>query len=435
MVRADRHGGRRRLLALLPQAGARGASTRPHHLDAVEIAAATSGHSIVVSGAAVIVAMAGLYVVQDATFASLATGAILVVAISVHRLADRPAGAAGQAGQVGRPAADPLAVARQPADRPGRHQSASASSRASGHPKTCALVVATLAVLALAAPALGHEDARVDTSHLAAGHPGGADRTADRAGLFPSQGETLQVVVKTRPRDLPAVRGGAAFTADRGDRSTGTSSPAPAPTRSVSQPTGSVAVLTLATPYAEGTPGNEQALDELRDVAGPELLDSLAGTPTGRSAATSRRSATTPSHQTQQAALGDRLRAAADHADDGHHLPQRADRDLDDACSTWPRSAAAFGVLTLVFQNTWAEGLLGFTSSGFVVDWIPLFMFVVLVGLSMDYHVFVLSRVREGIQRGLPPRSSRSRPASPRRPASSRARRRSWSRSSRSSPR
>ena len=69
--------------------------------------------------------------------------------------------------------------------------------------------------------------------------------------------------------------------------------------------------------------------------------------------------------------------------------------------------AAAFGVLTLVFQNSWAEGLLDFQSQGFVIDWIPLFMFVVLVGLSMDYHVFVLSRVREGIQRGLPPQARR----------------------------
>ena len=43
--------------------------------------------------------------------------------------------------------------------------------------------------------------------------------------------------------------------------------------------------------------------------------------------------------------------------------------------------AAAFGVLTLVFQNSWAEGLLDFQSQGFVIDWIPLFMFVVLVGL------------------------------------------------------
>ena len=65
---------------------------------------------------------------------------------------------------------------------------------------------------------------------------------------------------------------------------------------------------------------------------------------------------------------------------------------------------AAFGVLALVFQRSWADGILGYTSSGFVVDWIPLFTLVVLMGLSMDYQVFVLSPVREGVARGLPPR-------------------------------
>jgi RND superfamily putative drug exporter len=64
----------------------------------------------------------------------------------------------------------------------------------------------------------------------------------------------------------------------------------------------------------------------------------------------------------------------------------------------------AFGVLTLVFQRGLGERLLDFSSTGFVIEWVPLFVFVVLVGLSMDYHVFVLSRIREGIQHGLSPR-------------------------------
>jgi RND superfamily putative drug exporter len=68
--------------------------------------------------------------------------------------------------------------------------------------------------------------------------------------------------------------------------------------------------------------------------------------------------------------------------------------------------AACFGVLALVFQHSWAEGLLGFTSAGFVVSWIPLFLFVILVGLSMDYHVFVLGRIREGVMQGLSPREA-----------------------------
>jgi uncharacterized membrane protein YdfJ with MMPL/SSD domain len=63
--------------------------------------------------------------------------------------------------------------------------------------------------------------------------------------------------------------------------------------------------------------------------------------------------------------------------------------------------AASCGVLVLVFQRHWAEGVLGFHSMGSIVAWLPVFLFVVLFGLSMDYHVFILSRVREGIDAGM----------------------------------
>ena len=62
---------------------------------------------------------------------------------------------------------------------------------------------------------------------------------------------------------------------------------------------------------------------------------------------------------------------------------------------------AAYGVLVLVFQNGHGESLLGFTSNGGVTNWLPLFLFVILFGLSMDYHVFILSRVRELHDRGM----------------------------------
>jgi RND superfamily putative drug exporter len=62
---------------------------------------------------------------------------------------------------------------------------------------------------------------------------------------------------------------------------------------------------------------------------------------------------------------------------------------------------AAYGVLVLVFQQEWAQGLLGFHSNGAIISWLPLFLFVVLFGLSMDYHVFILSRVREGVDSGM----------------------------------
>ena len=63
--------------------------------------------------------------------------------------------------------------------------------------------------------------------------------------------------------------------------------------------------------------------------------------------------------------------------------------------------AAAYGVLVLVFQKGYGESLLGFTSTGSITDWLPLFLFVILFGLSMDYHVFILSRVREAFDRGM----------------------------------
>jgi len=62
---------------------------------------------------------------------------------------------------------------------------------------------------------------------------------------------------------------------------------------------------------------------------------------------------------------------------------------------------AAYGVLVLVFQHTWAEGLLGFKSTGGITAWLPIFLFVILFGLSMDYHVFILSRIREAFDRGM----------------------------------
>jgi uncharacterized membrane protein YdfJ with MMPL/SSD domain len=63
---------------------------------------------------------------------------------------------------------------------------------------------------------------------------------------------------------------------------------------------------------------------------------------------------------------------------------------------------SAYGLLVLVFQHSWAEGLLDFTSNDSITSWLPMFLFVVLFGLSMDYHVFILSRIKELRDGGLP---------------------------------
>ncbi len=62
---------------------------------------------------------------------------------------------------------------------------------------------------------------------------------------------------------------------------------------------------------------------------------------------------------------------------------------------------AAYGVLIAIFQWGWGESLLGFQGNGGIASWLPIFMFVILFGLSMDYHVFILSRVREAFDRGM----------------------------------
>jgi putative drug exporter of the RND superfamily len=68
--------------------------------------------------------------------------------------------------------------------------------------------------------------------------------------------------------------------------------------------------------------------------------------------------------------------------------------------------AAAYGVLVLVFQGTWAGPVLRFQSNGTVTSWLPLFLFVILFGLSMDYHVFTLSRIQEAVAGGEPTRQA-----------------------------
>ncbi len=62
---------------------------------------------------------------------------------------------------------------------------------------------------------------------------------------------------------------------------------------------------------------------------------------------------------------------------------------------------AAYGVLVAVFQWGWGSGLLGFQSNGGIAQWLPIFMFVILFGLSMDYQVFIVSRIREAYDRGM----------------------------------
>ena len=62
---------------------------------------------------------------------------------------------------------------------------------------------------------------------------------------------------------------------------------------------------------------------------------------------------------------------------------------------------AAYGLLVATFQWGWGANLLDFQKNGGIASWLPMFLFVILFGLSMDYHVFILSRVKEYFDRGM----------------------------------
>jgi RND superfamily putative drug exporter len=368
-------------------------------VDAVEIAARTSGHSIVVSGLAVIASMTGLYVVGGPTFNSLATGAILVVAIAVlGSITVLPALLSRLGHWVDRPRLPLLWRVNRRIGRGGisRHLVGPVVR----HP-VVALVAGGVLVAALAAPALGMKVHEGNLDTLPADIPQ-VQTFRTMTAEFPSQGARADVVVKApagdagRARDaLAALQAKALRTHDFVD---GLSDPI-----GVSRD-GTVTVLHLVMRYGDADSRVDATVVRLREDLVPSALSGL-----------------------------DRIGAehavggmSAENYDNAHHLRGYlpivvgfvllltmlmmglAFRSVVVALVSSVLNLAsvgvAFGLLTLVFQHGWFEGALDFSSPGFVIDWLPMFILVVLVGLSMDYHVFVLGRIREHVQNGLPAR-------------------------------
>ena len=359
-------------------------------LDAVEIAAATSGHSVVVSGLAVIVSMAGLYVSQDATFTSMATATIVVVAVAVlGSLTVLPALLAKLGHRVDRPRV-PLLWRLNRRIGPGGI-SRRILAPVLRYPRA-ALAISAAAVVALAVPALGMKTEPADLNTLPQSIP--EVRTfKELQANFPSQGGLSYDVVAQGEGAVAALTG-------LQESAVQTGKFVVPPGEAIRQ-ADSTAVLTLVSVLPESSANGEAALSQLRTELAPAALGSVTWAVGGES---------------------------AESVDYGNNQRDRLPyviafvlaltlvmmavtfRSLAIALVTTVLNlasvAACFGVLALVFQHTWAEGLLGFTSAGFVVSWIPLFLFVILVGLSMDYHVFVLGRIREGVAEGLTPQEA-----------------------------
>ncbi|WP_127480351.1 MMPL family transporter [Nocardioides pantholopis] len=361
-------------------------------LDAIEIAAQTSGHSILVSGGAVIASVAALFVMGDATFNSLAAGSIVVVAVAVlGSITVLPALLAKLGRFVDRPR---LPLWRLNA-RIGR---GGISSRVLApvvrHPLV-ALVASGLVVAALAVPALGMKTGWADLETLPADIPEVATMKAI-AAEFPTEGASARVVVASPDGETALTGALERLEADALEAGAFTGA---GETR-ISED-GSTAVLELGMPWAETDARAGAAVTELRESLAPAALAGLEG----------------------EYVVGGGVAEGLDYDEDQRFaLPLvigtvllltmlmmlSAFRSVPLALVSTALNLAsvgvAFGMLALVFQHGWGSGALDFTSPGFVIQWIPLFVLVVLVGLSMDYHVFVVSRIREHVARGLPTR-------------------------------
>ena len=358
-------------------------------VDAVEIAAATSGHSVVVSGLAVIVSMAGLYVAQDPVFSSMATATIVVVAVAVlGSLTVLPALLAKLGHRVDRPRV-PLLWRLNRRIGPGGI-SRRILAPVLRFPKV-ALLLSAIAVVALAVPALGMKTEPGDLSTLPQTIPEVKTMTALQQN-FPSEGMSYDVVAKGKDAGggLAKVQQSAV---DSGEFVV-------APGQEIRK-SGETAVLTLVSVRPDTSEDARVALERLRNDLVPAALTGTTWAVGGETAS----SVDYGEHQRNQLPYVIAFVLSLTLV-----MMVFTFRSVAIALVTTLLNlasvAACFGVLSLVFQHTWAEGLLDFTSPGFVVSWIPVFLFVILVGLSMDYHVFVLGRIREGVQEGLSPQEA-----------------------------
>jgi uncharacterized membrane protein YdfJ with MMPL/SSD domain len=358
---------------------------------AIEAAAATSGRAVVISGFTVMVAMAGMYLGGIANFASFATGTIMVVAVAVlGSLTVLPAtlsklGHRVEKGRVPffgrlRDRVGKVGIWSRVLDRVLRRPLLSAVVAAG------VLVALTVPVLGMQTSLGGTDDTSRDLKVM---------RTYDRIqAAFPSEGSAEMVVIKADDATSPKVASGI-----RALESEASARPAlfegkPSIELSADK---SVATVTLPT-TGDGTDDlSNKAVDALRGDIVPSTVGDIDGVEaytTGEAAATG---------DFNDAMIG--------------HLPYVFAFVLSAAfllllvtfrSIVIPAKAivlnmlsvgSAYGLLTLVFQHGLGEALgLG---SGPIAAWLPLFLFVILFGLSMDYHVFILTRVREAFDRGM----------------------------------
>jgi RND superfamily putative drug exporter len=364
---------------------------------AVRRAAATSGRAIVVSGLTVMISLAGLFLTGIDVFSGLAVGTIMVVGITVlGSLTALPAALSLLGSWVDR-GRIPFLGRRRTAARPSRVWSALAR-RVVARPVLFG-GTAALALAALAVPAASMRLADPGLHDLPTNIPVVQSLLATQRA-FPGGPTPAEVVVTGDNLTGPAVRH--AITALQGRAATSTLLRDPVTTALL----GHGQVMVVSVPLAGGGTDatSNRALAQLRDRALPATLGKVSGIDyavTGMTAGNhdfdTKLSATMPLVFAFVLGLAFLVLMVSFRS---VFIP------LTSIALNLLSIGAAYGVLTLVFQDGHLHGPLGFSPYGGIVPWMPLFMFVLLFGLSMDYHVFILSRIRELRLRGVPTREA-----------------------------
>jgi uncharacterized membrane protein YdfJ with MMPL/SSD domain len=358
---------------------------------ALEAAAATSGRAVLVSGVTVIAAMAGMYFGGAATFVSFATGTILVVAIAVlGSLTVLPAVLSKLGDRVNKGRIPFL----KPERRTGEPRVWSwVLNRVLARPLTSVIAAgAVLVVLAIPVLHIHTADSGVD------GLPRSLEvmQTYDRMqAAFPGEQFTADIVVEGKNLDKAQIQGYAQELREVAAKSDQFHEPV---TVDMS-PNGNVAVVEV--PVA-GTGTDETSMDavqKLRDDVVPNVFGNVQG---GELVGVTGFTAGSMDFNDLMAeriwyvfafvfAMAFLLLLVTFRS---IVIPIKA------IVLNVMSVAAALGVVTWVFQDGHLEDFLNFDSTGSITAWFPLMLFVILFGLSMDYHVFILSRIKEAVDRG-----------------------------------
>ena len=372
--------------------------------DALAIAAATSGRAVMVSGLTVVVAMAGMFLTGIADFEAMGMATILVVITAVlgsvtvlpallSMLGDRVA--KGRVPFLGRRMNAPVAPGAEPGNRFWR----AVLGRVLRRPVVSA-GIATAFLLALAAPLLGMHTANLTFAQQL---PKGNALVATQqriADAFPGNPNQAQVVVTSDHLDSAAMK---SALADFKKQAVATGL-LHDPITVTAYPGRHIELVDVPMAGSGNDATSTRALAALRGTVVPHTF----GTVAGAQAAVTGETAGSEDFNTQM--TGSLLPVFAFVMGFAFLLMLLSFRSVTVALTALVLNllsvAASYGALTLVFQHGIGASLIGTTGVGAIESWVPLFLFVILFGLSMDYHVFVVSRIKEAHDRGLATRAA-----------------------------